>query len=59
MARRGQSLPAVWAMAERAAAMLQEIARHWLNLQTRYDLMMLEDKRSQIQRRVHPFANAA
>ena len=34
-------------------------AQFWLNLQTRYNLMMLEDKRSQIQRRVHPFANAA
>ena len=34
-------------------------AQFWLNLQTRYDLMMLEDKRTRIQNEVHPLAKAA
>jgi antitoxin HigA-1 len=34
-------------------------AQFWLNLQTRYDLMMLDDKRTQIQKQVHPLAHAA
>lgn len=34
-------------------------AQFWLNLQTRYDLMMLADKRSQIAKGVHPLAKAA
>src|SRR5436305_14203507 len=34
-------------------------AQFWLNLQTRYDLMMLEDKRGQIEKEVHPLAQAA
>ena len=33
--------------------------RFWLNLQTRYALMMLDDKRSQIEREVHPLPKAA
>src|SRR5438093_12598033 len=34
-------------------------AQFWLNLQTRYDLMMLDDKRGWIEKEVHPLANAA
>jgi addiction module HigA family antidote len=34
-------------------------AQFWLNLQTRYNLMLLEDRRSQIQREVQPLAKAA
>ena len=34
-------------------------AQFWLNLQTRYSLMILEDKRSQILRQVHPLPKAA
>lgn len=34
-------------------------AQFWLNLQTRFDLMMLEDKRRQIEKQVHPLATAA
>jgi len=34
-------------------------AQFWLNLQTRYDLMMLDDKRAQIEKQVHPLAKAA
>jgi len=34
-------------------------AQFWLNLQTRYALMMLDDKRSQIEREVHPLPKAA
>src|SRR5436189_4196913 len=34
-------------------------AQFWLNLQTRYDLMMLDHKRAQIQKQVHPLAHAA
>jgi addiction module HigA family antidote len=34
-------------------------AQFWLNLQTRYDLMMLEKKRSQIEKEVHPRLQAA
>jgi antitoxin HigA-1 len=26
----------------------------WLNLQSRYDLMMLQDRRSEIEREMHP-----
>jgi addiction module HigA family antidote len=33
-------------------------AQFWLNLQTRYDLMMLEDKRRKIEKEVHPLAQA-
>ena|SRR5438876_1374906 len=33
-------------------------AQFWLNLQTRYELMMLDDKRGEIQKEVHSFANA-
>jgi len=34
-------------------------AQFWLNLQSRYDLMMLDDKRSQIKKTVRPLAKAA
>ena len=34
-------------------------AQFWLNLQTRYDLMMLDDKRGQIEREVRPLPKAA
>ena len=34
-------------------------AQFWLNLQSRYDLMMLDDKRSQIKKAVRPLAKAA
>jgi antitoxin HigA-1 len=34
-------------------------AQFWLNLQTRYGLMMLDHKRSQIEKQVHPLAKAA
>jgi addiction module HigA family antidote len=34
-------------------------AQFWLNLQTRYALMMLDDKRSQIEKQVHPLPKAA
>src|SRR5206468_3041720 len=34
-------------------------AQFWLNLQTRYDLMMLDDKKSRIEKEVHPLAKAA
>src|SRR3989442_6238747 len=34
-------------------------AQFWLNLQTRYDLMMLDDKRGLIEREVHPLPKAA
>ena len=34
-------------------------AQFWLNLQTRYDLMMLDDKRPQIEKEVHPLPKAA
>jgi len=31
----------------------------WLNIQTRYALMMLDDKRRQIEKQVHPLSKAA
>jgi len=31
----------------------------WLNLQTRYGLMMLDNKRSRIEKQVHPLRQAA
>ena len=34
-------------------------ARFWLNFQTRYDLMMLGNKRSRIEKGVHPLPKAA
>ena len=34
-------------------------AQFWLNLQTRYDLMMLDYKRSRIEKEVHPLPKAA
>jgi len=34
-------------------------AQFWLNLQTRYDLMMLDDKRGAIEKEVHPLPKAA
>lgn len=34
-------------------------AQFWLNLQTRYDLMRLDDKRARIQKEVHPLPKAA
>ena len=34
-------------------------AQFWLNLQSRYDLMMIEEKRPQIQKQVHPLPHAA
>ena len=34
-------------------------AQFWLNLQTRYELMMLDDKRSGIEKEVHPLPKAA
>ncbi|MEY2427763.1 MAG: antitoxin HigA [Verrucomicrobiota bacterium] len=34
-------------------------AQFWLNLQTRYDLMMLDDKRCKIEKEVHPLRKAA
>jgi antitoxin HigA-1 len=34
-------------------------AQFWLNLQTRYDLMMLDDERSRIEKEVHPLPKAA
>ena len=33
-------------------------AQFWLNLQTRYDLMMLDDKRNRIEKEVHPLPKA-
>ena len=34
-------------------------AQFWLNLQTRYDLMMLDAKKSRIEKEVHPLRKAA
>jgi plasmid maintenance system antidote protein VapI len=34
-------------------------AQFWLNLQTRYALMMLDDKRGEIEREVRPLPKAA
>src|SRR5437870_1542220 len=34
-------------------------AQFWLNLQTRYDLMMLDDKKRRIEKEVHPLRKAA
>ena len=34
-------------------------AQFWLNLQTRYGLMMLDNKRSEIEKQVHPLPKAA
>src|SRR5438045_495927 len=34
-------------------------AQFWLNLQTRYGLMLLDEKRRQIEREVHPLPKAA
>src|SRR4051794_11189807 len=34
-------------------------AQFWLNLQTRYDLMMLDDRRGRITKEVHPLPKAA
>ena len=34
-------------------------AQFWLNLQTRYGLMLLAGKRSQIEKQVHPLPKAA
>jgi len=34
-------------------------AQFWLNLQTRYDLMMLDAKKSRIRKEVHPLRKAA
>jgi len=34
-------------------------AQFWLNIQSRYDLMMLDEKRSQIEKAVRPLAKAA
>jgi addiction module HigA family antidote len=34
-------------------------AQFWLNLQTRYGLMMLDRRRIQIERQVHPLPQAA
>jgi addiction module HigA family antidote len=34
-------------------------AQFWLNLQSRYDLMMLDEKRSQIEKAVRPLSKAA
>jgi addiction module HigA family antidote len=34
-------------------------AQFWLNLQARYCLMLLDDRRSQIERQVHPLPKAA
>jgi len=34
-------------------------AQFWLNLQTRYHLMMLDDRRRRIEKGVHPLAKAA
>jgi addiction module HigA family antidote len=34
-------------------------AQFWLNLQSRYGLMMLDDKRCQIEKQVHPLPQAA
>ena len=34
-------------------------AQFWLNLQTRYDLMMLDGRKAQIQKEVHPLPRAA
>jgi len=34
-------------------------AQFWLNLQTRYDLMRLDEKKSQIEKEVHPLPKAA
>jgi antitoxin HigA-1 len=34
-------------------------AQFWLNLQTRYDLMMLEEKKRRIEKEVHPLTKAA
>jgi len=34
-------------------------AQFWLNLQTRYDLMMLDDKKRRIEKEVRPLRKAA
>ena len=34
-------------------------AQFWLNLQTRFELMMLDQKRSRIEKHVHPLQKAA
>ena len=34
-------------------------AQFWLNLQTRYGLMMLDERRRQIERQVRPLPKAA
>lgn len=34
-------------------------AQFWLNLQARYCLMLLDDRRGQIERQVHPLPKAA
>ncbi|HEV8540945.1 MAG TPA: HigA family addiction module antitoxin [Verrucomicrobiae bacterium] len=34
-------------------------AQFWLNLQTRFNLMILEDRRTQIESEVHPLPKAA
>ncbi|MCI0746212.1 MAG: HigA family addiction module antitoxin [Verrucomicrobia subdivision 3 bacterium] len=34
-------------------------AQFWLNLQTRYDLMMLDEKKRRIEKEVHPLRKAA
>jgi addiction module HigA family antidote len=34
-------------------------AQFWLNLQTRYDLMMLDDEKDRIEKEVHPLSKAA
>lgn len=45
--------------AMRLGQYFQVDAQFWLNLQTRYSLMLLEDKRSRIERQVHPVPKAA
>lgn len=34
-------------------------AQFWLNLQTRCDLMMVDDKRGRVEKEVHPLPKAA
>jgi antitoxin HigA-1 len=54
---RNRSISADTAM--RLGRYFQVDAQFWLNLQTRYNLMILEDKRSKIEREVHPVSKAA
>ena len=43
----------------RLARYFRNTAQFWLNLQTRYHLMMLDDRRGRIEKGVRPLAKAA